>query len=457
MNWTINVWCMLLLTSISGVLVFGIWKVCTWQMERRKKLRLIYPMQGIVEFFFLFPLVYISLELWRYRAGEGTIIGRVFCETIQIEILCRVFIVIWIIGVIFQIGNYAWKLWYMKCMLQKSCVDSEKEIEKLAEEVRKNLKVNQKVRVCRSYMVRAPMVTGIFRKCVILPVREYNKKEIEIILCHEMLHLKQRILIRKNVGVLIRMIHWMNPVVYLLMKELDEWGETACDLAVRYQTNCISDFRMYYHMILENMEEQNGVPAMMTQFNKMKGIEKRVMRIKNYKREKDLKTISSVLVIMLFLFGCTTSVFAAGAGFNRAYDAVFKNTIVENEESYQKLEELVEYEEVWNPIGKNVIEEQKGNVTRTVATINWKISKNTIYQTSGISLKNGNKITVSVGTDPSDKTVKMGIVTPDSKMRYVLVTGNGLHTFDITMDGTYRVFVQNDNSVTVEVAGYYSY
>ena len=161
------------------------------------------------------------------------------------------------------------------------------------------------------------MVTGFFRKCIIFPVQKYSEKEMEIILCHEMLHLKQRALMRKNLGILIRILHWMNPVVYSLMRELDEWGETACDLAVRYQTEYISDFRTYFHIILENIREQNWISDTMTQFNNMKGIEKRVMKIKNYRREQDFKVLGCVLVMTLFLLGCTTSVLAAGAGFEK--------------------------------------------------------------------------------------------------------------------------------------------
>lgn len=460
MDWIIKIGSMLILTSISGTLAFGIWKVCAWQMEKRKKLRLIYPMQGIVEFFFLFPLVYLCLELWIHRYGNGMTEGWLFIGTMPMVITCIIFVVIWAAGVLAQLGNYAWKLWNMNDKLQKSCFESERKTRLLAEKVRKNLKLHQKIQVYYSYMAGAPMVTGIVRKRIILPVQEYSEKEMEIILCHEMLHLKQGTLIRKNAGVLIRILHWMNPAAYFLMKELDEWGETACDLAVRYQTNSISDFRMYYHIILKNMEKQNGVPDLMTQFGKMKGIEKRVSRIKNYKREKDFKTTGSVCMMLIFLSVCTTSVCAFGAGFERAYNAVFDSTATEIEDPYQEPEELTEYEEEWNPSEVNVVilpidgESNLGALTYAEEK-NTVLQENTMIKTSDISLKTGNEITVSIVVEPYDKTVKMGIVTPNHKKKYVLVSGSGMHTFDITQDGNYSIFVQNENTVTVEMAGFY--
>ena len=46
----------LLLNSITGAIAYGFWSVLKKNMARRKKLKYIYPMLGIVEAFLFFQL-----------------------------------------------------------------------------------------------------------------------------------------------------------------------------------------------------------------------------------------------------------------------------------------------------------------------------------------------------------------------------------------------------------------
>ena len=67
----------------------------------------------------------------------------------------------------------------------------------------------------------------------------------------------------------------------------------------------------------------------------------------------------------------------------------------------------------------------------------------------------GGSITVTMEITPDNKTVSVGIVEPDGTRRYVNGSRLVYHEFKLDQSGSYRVFVQNNNSTAVEVEGSY--
>ena len=56
---------------------------------------------------------------------------------------------------------------------------------------------------------------------------------------------------------------------------------------------------------------------------------------------------------------------------------------------------------------------------------------------------------------PDTKYVKVGIIEPDGKRRYISAKGDFAHTFKLTKNGSYRVYAENKNGSAVNVAGAY--
>ena len=57
----------------------------------------------------------------------------------------------------------------------------------------------------------------------------FDEEEIGFILEHEFYHVKHRDLLRKLLVLFLNCLNWFNPLYYLLMKNLSEWTEAACD------------------------------------------------------------------------------------------------------------------------------------------------------------------------------------------------------------------------------------
>ena len=50
----------------------------------------------------------------------------------------------------------------------------------------------------------------------------------------------------------------------------------------------------------------------------------------------------------------------------------------------------------------------------------------------------------------------IGIIQPDGSKRYIIANGNDSHVFELTMSGSYRIYIQNETTESVHVEGAYS-
>lgn len=85
--------------------------------------------------------------------------------------------------------------------------------------------------VCYVDGIRTPMVFGILRPQVYLPV-EMKPEFYDCVLQHERIHLRRRDYLWKILAYLISIVHWVNPVVWLAYYLLCCDMEKACDEAV---------------------------------------------------------------------------------------------------------------------------------------------------------------------------------------------------------------------------------
>ncbi len=92
-------------------------------------------------------------------------------------------------------------------------------------------KLNIKTRVELSYnpLIASPMMIGFFRPKIVLPVGEMKDKGLFYIFMHELIHYKQRDMFYKWLIQIVVCVHWFNPFVYLLEKEVNKSCELSCD------------------------------------------------------------------------------------------------------------------------------------------------------------------------------------------------------------------------------------
>lgn len=90
-------------------------------------------------------------------------------------------------------------------------------------------KGGRKIRLICSSHVDTPMLMGIKSPYIIIPDVDYRDEQLRNILLHELSHMKRFDIAAKWLVMLASAVHWFNPLMPLLRKELNRACELACD------------------------------------------------------------------------------------------------------------------------------------------------------------------------------------------------------------------------------------
>ncbi|MBE6570986.1 MAG: M56 family metallopeptidase [Ruminococcaceae bacterium] len=95
--------------------------------------------------------------------------------------------------------------------------------------------VNLKDNIYISSLIESPMMTGFFKKRVLIPDVPLSERELELILLHENAHAKRGDMWYKLILVAANAMHWFNPFAYLMVKMANRDLEYSCDDTVTGQ------------------------------------------------------------------------------------------------------------------------------------------------------------------------------------------------------------------------------
>ncbi len=92
--------------------------------------------------------------------------------------------------------------------------------------------VTEPVAILESSRIKSPCLLGMLRPALILPAglaAELSRNELRLVLLHELAHMRRRDLALNWVLAAVETIHWFNPVVWVLTREIRDGREEACD------------------------------------------------------------------------------------------------------------------------------------------------------------------------------------------------------------------------------------
>ena len=88
------------------------------------------------------------------------------------------------------------------------------------------------IRLVRNRFVTTPMLIGILKPYIIIPDINFDGEQLKNILLHEISHLRRFDVAVKWLTMIATSIHWFNPLMYFIKKEINHACELACDEAV---------------------------------------------------------------------------------------------------------------------------------------------------------------------------------------------------------------------------------
>ncbi|MHC4625111.1 MAG: M56 family metallopeptidase, partial [Planctomycetota bacterium] len=108
-------------------------------------------------------------------------------------------------------------------------------LEQLLAEAAKKLKLRRRPEVVLSREVVSPAVFGVFRPVLLMPAGEVNRlcrRELEHVLLHELAHIKRGDLKVHAFYMVVQIIYWFNPLLWLVRRQLQHLRELCCDATV---------------------------------------------------------------------------------------------------------------------------------------------------------------------------------------------------------------------------------
>jgi len=169
---------------------------------------------------------------------------------------------------------------------------------------------NRKIKARLSDTICSPLMIGIIRPTLLLPNTTITADQLNNILAHEMTHLKRNDILYKWFVSIVKCVHWFNPAIYFISKQINIDCEISCDLAVVREMND-QDKKEYVETILSLLTHSNSKAISLTtgMTGDKKTLKRRFTMIKSKVNiSKKAKIISVILAVIL----CVGTILVSG-------------------------------------------------------------------------------------------------------------------------------------------------
>lgn len=259
----------------------------------------------------------------------------------------------------------------------------------LLSDCKESLRIKARIRLYRNAMITSPIMTGIFHPGIILPVKELGRKELSYIFTHELIHYKKKDLFYKWLIQAVTCIHWFNPFVYLLGKEVNRTCELSCDEAVVSMLDNQAK-REYGDLLISFVRADSPYQNPMSSVPLTEGAEQLIERLgaimKSQKKTKSIKVITA-------LFTCILCICFAAAGAYAAPGRTEETIMQELEQGEQSMEEQelsVSYDKDY----ESVYTQEGYFYNSYIIEIGWNVNGDRYSNQAELALNNGSAMKV---------------------------------------------------------------
>ncbi|MBP3361208.1 MAG: M56 family metallopeptidase/LCP family protein [Clostridia bacterium] len=163
---------------------------------------------------------------------------------------------------------------------------------------------NRKIKTRVSDTICSPLMIGLIRPTLLLPKTDITPEQLQNVLAHEMTHLKRNDILYKWFVIIVKCIHWFNPAIYLISKQINIDCEISCDLAVVKKMNEQQE-KGYVETILSLLTHNNikAIPLTTGMTGNKKTLKRRFTMIKNKVKISKKTVIISIVLAIVILCG----------------------------------------------------------------------------------------------------------------------------------------------------------
>ncbi|MFA9380558.1 MAG: M56 family metallopeptidase, partial [Acetanaerobacterium sp.] len=140
--------------------------------------------------------------------------------------------VIWAAGMLLYFGAKAVSYRRFRRQILRGAMPCGKDTQDALVLAMKRTNCQSPVRLFCRVGVQTPLTFGVARPIILLPGEHIPPERLEMILTHELVHIRQHDLLYKLCSMLAAGIHWFNPFAHLMAADIDDACELRCDREV---------------------------------------------------------------------------------------------------------------------------------------------------------------------------------------------------------------------------------
>ncbi|PKM95551.1 MAG: hypothetical protein CVU84_05665 [Firmicutes bacterium HGW-Firmicutes-1] len=273
--------------------------------------------------------------------------------------------IVWLIGVLFCTFRIIIGLYGIHKIV-KNCdriIAYDYHEDNLINSIKKTLKIKRPVKIIESSCVSSPVTFGVIKPLIILPSQcaLWTDERWIIVLTHEMFHIKNFDSIHNLFVQALCAVFWFNPLISKTGRILREEREGACDDFVIksgitphiYATHLIEMIRM--------SSSQRLINNMMTGMSNNSGVERRIRKIIDTKKQENLRAksvtgVSAFVISIVLSFYTIDFVFANENSESGVFDVIFNNDLVTvnyEDNDMKIIDALPQDIPTFSPLGEN--------------------------------------------------------------------------------------------------------
>jgi len=299
------------------------------------------------------------------------------------------------------------------------------------------------VRIKCNPSIAVPMMIGVFHPCIVIPAFAYvgngMEREFINILHHELTHYKRKDLVYKWMVMLVTSLHWFNPLMFLIRREIALACELACDERV-VSGMTAREKQSYGDTLIALASGRRFPPGIFaTTLCEKEQLKERLVSIIKYKKKTVWTSVLS-LILVVCLSGC-------GVVLGVATEERSEKSIVGTENSVLDISSTDASEQTKNEAlraGSPVIDFDGDGLADTVTAEktlrdDLAFNENQWNASLTVELGSGEKIIHEIPGWWWRADCDTADFDADGKMDIMLILGNGGSNYDATNVYVYRV------------------
>lgn len=210
--------------------------------------------------------------------------------------------VLWALGVLVCLWRHIWGYLRFSHTIRRSALEISADALGVSD-LLEDFNMAGRVRLAECLEISTPVQVGILRPMVVLPEGIKDEKVLCDILRHELTHARRHDLFYKWFAMMVTSLHWFNPLIFLVRKEIGRTCELSCDEAVVRGMD--ADARRHYGETLLKLAAPYPGPGMLSAplCEEKKKLKERLVAIVKY-RKKGMAAIQISILLVAVVCGC---------------------------------------------------------------------------------------------------------------------------------------------------------